>query len=119
MANRRGYEELPDKENADFNGTYQPRFVAKASTFDLVSQVLTMEEWEDNDALLQRLREVATGSIGKQLLSNYIQRTPGIKGEGRKDLKEAIIGAPQDRPALSVSVGSEREAEPQKPKRGL
>ncbi|HWH08720.1 MAG TPA: hypothetical protein VNX21_05930 [Candidatus Thermoplasmatota archaeon] len=117
MTNR-GYEELTDKENADILATRTPRFWRTGSVYQNRSRVLSLDF--DPTSMRRRLEEWGKSAPGDLLLKDAVRASGSIGGRQREDLKEAIIGAPSERPSLSVNVGGEPKAEASpKQKRGF
>lgn len=114
MGARRGYEELTDKENADVLATRTPRFWRKGSVYDNRSRVLSLDF--EPESMRRRLEEWGRSAPGKLLMDKAVRTAGSIGGAHRSDLTNAVIGAPQERPGLSVTVGGQEAAEPAKQK---
>lgn len=127
------HEELTDPENEKVLGTLTPEAwrglsveaVAAKWYANQVAVARASQEWHPLNPW--RVEEVSGLPARPEQRENPLaslihearQSSGSIRGEHRKDLKDAIIGAPQQTVGLSVPVQEPVKAEAGQPKRGF
>ena len=109
--------ELTDEENEPFLGTLTHEAWVGLSVEAIAS------EWYSFDTATNLLELVKKSSPSSALVSRALLSSGSIEGAARRDLKEALIGAPQTASNLSVPIiNAQPQVPPQpapQPKRGF
>jgi hypothetical protein len=112
----RGYEELPDKENADYNANRTGPYWSAATFYKQRGRVINLEF--DEKAMRARFDTFAK-DFSSIFISTADRDSVAIDGKGRDALVDALVGTRPEPQGLSVNIGERKQDEPTKPKRGL
>jgi hypothetical protein len=113
----RGYEELPDKENADYNANRTSQYWAAATFYKQRARIINLEF--DEKAMRARFDTFAK-DFSSIFINTADRDSVAIDGKGRDALVDALVGTRPEPQGLSVNIGSERKQDDApKPKRGL
>lgn len=110
--------ELTDEENEPFLGTLTHEAWVGLSVEAVAS------DWYSFDTATNLMNLLKKSSPSASLVSRALLSSGSIEGAARRDLKEALIGAPQQASSLSVPIINAQPAQtpppaPQKPSRGF